>query len=329
MFFDTSTTENPRSIRKMKMKIAIIDLGTNSIRFDIYTLDQKLHIERTYRKKSMVRMGEDVFKTGSLSQSAIERTTATILEFNEVLKKQSINHVVAFSTCALREAKNSNEFIKKINEKTGIQLKIISGKEEARLISRGVLSNEKNIPSQGIYGLLDIGGGSTEFSICHKRTVLSQNSLALGSSRLTQLFNVKPPLSSKYRREMKDYIRSHFQETFPKAVTRSTPTLICSSGTAKAIFKIANALDFPTAPLSIGNLSKIISDIKNMSSDKLLAFPGMEPKRVDIIVSGGILLRQLAFLTNAEFLYLTENNLRDGIIDEELESLLKKNMANE
>lgn len=312
---------------KKHTKIAVIDLGTNSIRCDVYTSSNTVSFQRTYRKKSMVRLGENVFKSGQLSSPAMSRASEAIKEFSEVLKEQNIERTVAFSTCALRESNNARDFVDQVEAKTGIRLQIISGKEEARLISKGILSNEKDLPLEEAFGLVDIGGGSTEVSLCYKRAVLAQDSLPLGSSRLTQVFGAKLPLSSKPLSQMNNYIQDQFHKVFSSESWNSTTTLICSSGTAKAFFKIARAKGFSTNPLYINDLSKIISDIKNKNENELLAYPGMESKRVDIIVAGGILLQKISTLTGAQKIYLTEFNLRDGIIEEQIENLLKHKLG--
>ena len=307
------------------MKTAVIDLGTNSIRFDIYKLKTDLSIERTYRSKAMVRLGEKVFKSQKLGDKAMARTLDEFKKFADQLKLEEVDKVIAFSTCALREANNSNEFVDQVFEETGIRVEVISGNQEAELISKGILSNEI-LPEDGLFSLVDIGGGSTEMSLCYKRTVLEQGSLALGSSRLTQMFSSELPLQSKNRKEMRRHIRSVLEPLISKKLWKSTPSLVCSSGTAKAFMKIAVANDMAVQPLSLSDLTKIINDLKPMSSSELLKYPGMEPKRVDIILAGGILLQEIARETGAKNLYVTEFNLRDGILENELEGLLSQKL---
>lgn len=305
-----------------KVKIAVIDLGTNSIRFDLYEVKGGLKVERVLRKKYMVRIGENVFQTKKLSIKAMDRTEKAILEFSEIIKEQNIQKVIAFSTCALREANNSKEFIAKIKDKFGINIKVITGKEEARLISKGILSNDVEMP-KGLFALVDIGGGSTEVSFCYKRTALEQDSLPLGSSRLSQLFFTEFQSSSQLRKEARDYIKSVFLKSFPNKSLPPLSALVCSSGTAKAFMKLASAQGMPTQPLKLNDLSLILSDIKKLNKDELIAYPGMEIKRIDIIIAGGVLLKQMACLTGAKKLYYSEYNLRDGIITEQVESIIK------
>ncbi len=304
------------------MKIAVIDLGTNSVRFDIYELNNDLSVELVFRKKNMVRIGEEVFQTHKLSIEAMNRASEAIKSFSKLILEKKVERVIAFSTCALREAKNAKVFKERVKNETGIDLKIISGKEESRLISKAILSNEFFPKLNGIYALVDIGGGSTEISFCYKQIVLKQESLPLGSSRLSQLFELTPS-SSKSRKELKEHVSKVFIKLFPQDLWASVSGLVCSSGTAKAFIKIANAQGLSTDPLKVSDLSEIVNDIKRLSKKEILSYPGMDAKRVDIILAGGLLLKQIAYLTKAKKIYYSEFNLRDGIIEQEMENLLR------
>ena len=317
--------QNRKKKRAKSVKIAVIDLGTNSIRFDIYELKTDLNTSRIFRSKTMVRLGEEVFKSRKLGDKAMDRTLEEFKKFAQKIKSENVSKIIAFSTCALREASNAQEFVKRVLEETGIKVEVISGEQEAELISKGILTNEE-LPYDGLFSLVDIGGGSTEMSLCYKRTVLEQASLALGSSRLTQMFCTDSPLPVKQRKDMRKHIRSVMEPLTSKKLWKSTPSLVCSSGTAKAFLKIASALNMPVQPLDLRDLTQIINEIKNLDSTGILNYPGMEPKRVDIIISGGILLQEIARQTGAKQLYITEFNLRDGILENELEDFLSQKL---
>lgn len=136
----------------------------------------------------MVRLGQGVFIKGRLNHSAIKRTLDAFSSFKKTAEKLRVQKILAFGTSALREAEDRDGFIKLIKAKVGIDIHIISGQEEANLIALGILTNEKSLPN-GLFGLVDIGGGSTEISICKGDKVLFSDSFPLGTARLSASFS--------------------------------------------------------------------------------------------------------------------------------------------
>ncbi|RYZ70072.1 MAG: hypothetical protein EOP09_06640, partial [Proteobacteria bacterium] len=162
------------------MRVAIIDLGTNSVRFDVHQFGPKNLKQLLHREKMMVRLGQGVFATGKLNREAIRRTVLAFQSFQKTSGEMRVDRMVAFGTAALREAGDGQIFVETIKEKTGIEIQVISGAEEARLIALGVLKNEKR--AKGRHGLIDIGGGSTEITICLDKTPVVGASFSLGTA---------------------------------------------------------------------------------------------------------------------------------------------------
>ena len=161
------------------MRIAIIDLGTNSVRFDIQQLGPgKRQVRQLHREKIMVRLGQGVFLNGKLDRSAVTRSLHAFAKFQKVAHQYKAGKIIAFGTSALREVADSEKFLKAIVDKTGIQVRVISGTEEAQLIALGILSNEK--VGKEKFAMVDIGGGSTEISVCRGKAILHSTSFPLG-----------------------------------------------------------------------------------------------------------------------------------------------------
>ncbi|MEO5970726.1 MAG: hypothetical protein ABIQ95_12440, partial [Bdellovibrionia bacterium] len=176
------------------MRIGIIDLGTNSVRFDIHSVTPPGEAHLLHREKLMIRLGEGVFLDGKLDPHAIRRAVHAFMSFKNTAERFQVEKIVAFATSALREAKDAVHLIDRIRQKTQIEIRIISGEEEAKLIALGILSHES---FKGRYGLIDIGGGSTEISICHNKNILNSASFPLGAARLQQVFlKTSPPKST-------------------------------------------------------------------------------------------------------------------------------------
>ena len=316
------------------MRIAIIDLGTNSIRFDIHEVlpDRKgsLQHRRLYREKTMVRLGQDLFLNGKLSAEGKRRTLKAVQSFKLTMDALSVDRSVAFGTAAIRDASDGEAFLEEIKGRTGVEFRMISGAEEASLIAKGILNNEPK-PPKGIFALVDIGGGSTEVSICKGSTILHSVSFNLGVAKLQQVFlKTQPPLRTKSHptdpvADLRNFIKS---VVLPKTLIEHWPkagTILGSSGSAIALAKLVHQnKDRGHLPFQKKALSRVVSQIKTKTTAELLALPGMEPKRVDLILAGGILLDELAGLLQAKTIRTSEFALRDGILEAELARIPQK-----
>jgi exopolyphosphatase/guanosine-5'-triphosphate,3'-diphosphate pyrophosphatase len=307
------------------MRLAIIDLGTNSVRFDVVEVGENGEVIKLHREKLMIRLGERVFLRRRLDRHASEVCLEAFSSFQKTLKEFHVRRVVAFGTSALREARDGERLIEKIKKKTGITLRIISGDEEARLIARGILKYEKSL--LGKFALIDIGGGSTEVSICSGRKVLRGASFPLGTARLQQVFlkSIPPNLDENGKGTSLDQLRRHVRgillyrlvsEEWPK-VSR----ILGSSGTIRALTRISKK-ETGSPIIERNYLDDLVKRMLKMSRDGLLQVSGMESRRVDMILSGAILLQECMNAVHANRVELTEYSLRDGILDEQVEILL-------
>ncbi len=298
------------------MRIAIIDLGTNSVRFDIHQLGPKRTVSTLYREKVMVRLGQGVFVKGQLDRDAIHRTTHAFSTFKRIANEFSVQSIIALGTSALREAVDSGKLVSHIRKSTGIDIKVISGPEEARLIALGILSKEK-VKKQKM-GLIDIGGGSTEVSIVRGRKVLHCESFPLGTARLQQVFLKNSPPLKEDIEELRTYIQKTSETQISEKKWPKVKEAIGSSGTIKALAKIIKRT---TGKKNIEkkDLQGLIKKMSKMSTTQLLGLPGLESKRVDMILAGAVLLEEIMTVLGIKKIVPTEYSLRDGILEEQLE----------
>jgi len=314
------------------MRLAVIDLGTNSIRFDVHEISSNrkglVQHRRLYREKTMVRLGQDLFLAGKLSTEGKRRTLEAAHSFKETMDALHVDKIVAFGTAAVRDASDGEIFLKELEEKTGIHFRMITGAEEASLIAKGILHFEKN-PS-GIFALVDIGGGSTEVSICKGKKILRSHSFNLGVAKLQQVFlKTQPPAkiaAGKGKKktdpvqDLRNFIKSvvlpkMLIDRWPKA-----PRIIGSSGSVIALAKLIHGNKEASAiPFTKKALSKTVKTIENKTPIELLHLKGMEPKRVDLILAGGVLLDEVAGMLGTKQIKTSEFALRDGILVDELD----------
>jgi len=307
-----------RSITILIMRVAIIDLGTNSVRFDVHEFRAGKKNRLLYREKMMVRLGQGVFLKGKIDKQAMIRTLHAFKQFGRILDDLRVQKTIAFGTSALRESADGNFFVQKIKEETGIDVKIISGNEEAKLIAKGVLSNEKTLPFR--FALVDIGGGSTEINICKSKKTLFGDSFILGTARLQQVFLKRSPPREDSIKKMRAYIRNILSQKMQEEEWPKVPVVIGSSGTVKAIAKI---LKKKKGEIPVNELEKLVKKMSGMTTAQLLSIPGMESKRADMILAGSILLEEIAWSVGAKKIVPTEYSLRDGIMEEELDLLME------
>ena len=292
----------------MPMRVAIIDLGTNSVRFDVHAIGQTGKMKLLHREKLMIRLGRGVFLRGRMDVNAIERAVDVFRHFRHVADGLRVRKVVAFGTSALREAQNSSQLLEKVKTLTGIEIKVISGSEEAKLIALGILSNDA-VP-KGRFALVDIGGGSTEITICQGRRALLPQSFPLGTARLQQVFLKRSPPKESQILQLREYTRNILAQGLGKS--KSVDTVVGSSGTVRSVAKILGKKSF-----QLKELQALVKKMRTMSTTQLMDIPGMEPKRVDMILAGAILLEEILLKLGAKKVVPSEFSLRDGIIEEE------------
>src|SRR3954464_5767263 len=173
--------------------LAVIDLGSNATHLHIAQLSGG-HLSVLAEDRAAVRLGEQVFRTGRLSAPAIARTAVAMERFAKLAQRAGAAHVRAVATSAVREASNRAALVRTIRNHAGINLEVISGAEEARLVCLGVLQGE---PAGERALILDIGGGSTEIISARGEEPASSISLSLGSVRLTEFFVENDPIGGK------------------------------------------------------------------------------------------------------------------------------------
>jgi exopolyphosphatase/guanosine-5'-triphosphate,3'-diphosphate pyrophosphatase len=304
------------------MRIAIIDLGTNSVRFDIHHLGPKSQLRRLHREKIMVRLGTGIFLNGKLDSNAIRRTLQALGRFKRIADQYRVKKIIAFGTSALREAADRDRFLSEIHARTGIHIRVISGAEEAHLIARGILAGERKKRRfnrlKDPFALVDIGGGSTEISICHGNSVIHSQSFPVGTARIQQLFLRRSPPPAIEVAKARQYIRNIIFETVLPERWPAVKQVFGSSGTIRAVERILRKSS-KAGKIKRTQIASLVRDMAAMSTSELLEIAQMEAKRVDMILSGTLIFDECMDILGAEIAETTEFSLRDGILEEELE----------
>jgi exopolyphosphatase/guanosine-5'-triphosphate,3'-diphosphate pyrophosphatase len=300
-----------------KTRLAIIDLGTNSVRFDIHELYAPHKLRLIHREKLMVRLGENVFVNGKLDNKAIQRTLQTFLSFKRTCRDLKVDKLVAFGTSALREAEDSDRLLLPLRKKAGIDVRIISGREEAKLIAQGILKREKAVTRN--VGLVDIGGGSTEISLVQRGKITHSESFPLGAARLQQLFlKTSPPHEGK---TSVHYLRKHVRSVLKSVIKQDRwpkpKHLMGSSGTIRTLSRIAKRY-WKKKHIERDDLSRFVDDLTPLTVGEICLIPGMEVKRSDLILAGTVVFEECMRVLECDKASATDFSLREGILDQEL-----------
>lgn len=305
-------------------RVGVIDLGSNSIRLLLAQVDGEGRIQILNCVKSMVKLGEGAFGTKCLQPAAMDRTQGVLKTFASTCRAYGAEDIAAVATASVREAKNGREFTERVKAQTGIDFHVISGPEEARLVTVGV---ESSLPLADFpRAFMDIGGGSTEFSVSLNGEILAAESLHAGCVRLADLFfrSYSGRIPWSVFRDVQDYVREKAVMPFSRIRHQKPRELYASSGTAGALSEMAAALrgDGAVGPRYVtrDEAEKIAKLLCNSTPAERLQLPGMSARRLDVIVPGAAI-----FLTAMEELGLdrfevTDRGLRDGVLLQYLEN---------
>ncbi len=284
----------------MNNVIAAIDIGTNSFHLIITKIDSKKRFTVLTRAKEVVRLGSSSNDMKYISGDSLERGVETLKRFKMICDSYKAE-IIAVATSATREALNKEEFLQRVAKETGIEINIVSGYEEARLIYLGVLQSLDIFRKKVL--LIDIGGGSTEFLIGQKGEVIIASSLKVGAVRLTNKFSLNDNVSKNDLKNSRYFVKGAINQVVRTLENVDYDLVIGSSGTVNNIGSIINAENIPEEDADI-HLNGFVIRKKQLHNtlDKIygavtlqerLKIPGLDPKRADIITAGGVILEQI------------------------------------
>ncbi len=223
--------------------VGFVDIGTNAVRLLVVRINPNFSYTIISQEKEVVRLGEEEFKDNILKPQAMERAIFVCGKFASLAKTYGASEIIAVGTSAIREAQNQCEFLEKLHNETGLNVNVISGQEEARLICVGVSSGVDIGEEKAIF--IDLGGGSTEIAIGNQHECFSVDSLRLGAIRLTAKFigeGWTGPIENNIYKRIKQYARSKVHPLKPKVREYGARRAWGSSGTIINLAEIANKL---------------------------------------------------------------------------------------
>lgn len=282
---------------------AAIDIGSNAVRLLVSTItEQKGREDTDFRKTSLVRvpirLGEDVFEKSVISEKNIERMVDTMQAFNLLMKSHGIEKYKACATSAMREAKNGAEVVEKIKAKTGVEIEIIDGNHEAAIIAATDL--HELIKNDCNYLYVDVGGGSTEYTLYSSGKTVASRSFKVGTVRL--LNNL---VDDGAWEEMEKWVR---ETTRPyKKID-----LIGSGGNINNIFKTSGKKE--GKPLSLAYIKKYNDLLNSLSYEERVMDLKLKSDRADVIIPASKIYLSSMKWARADNIFVPKIGLADGII---------------
>lgn len=312
------------AISKSSEVVGFIDLGTNAIRLLVVRINPNFSYTVVSQEKEVVRLGEEEFKDNRLKPPAMERTIFICGKFAQLARTYGADKIIAVGTSAIREAENRDDFLQNLLRETGVNVHVITGREEARLIWAGVTS-EINIGEKKAL-FIDLGGGSTEIAIGNQYECFYAYSLKLGAIRLTSKF-IGEDWAGRVRydiyKKIRSYACSRIREAKTKVLEYGVRLAWGSSGTMINLAEISCKLlkkkrKSSVLTLSRKNLKKVAYILCALSLDERRKIPAINPDRADIIIAGAAVVEAIMEEFGIEEIVISHKELRDGLLVEYL-----------
>lgn len=314
-------------MKKNNKNIAAIDVGTNSFHLIVVHAKSNGNFEIIDREREVIRLGEgSAGDIKNIIPVAIERAVQALKRFKGIADAHGA-HLRAVATSAVRESLNKNELIKRVFDETGVEIEVISGYEEARLIYLGILKSVPVFDKKTL--VIDIGGGSTEFLIGEKGKTLYSVSLKLGAVRLAQKFFRNYELTEESLKECRSWVHGEIFNVAETAKRIGFDLCVGSSGTIMATGFMIEALikGRKAQNVILNNYEFTKNDfgyvrdevLNRKTEEKRKKIPGLDDKRADIIPAGIIILDEIFKLFGLEQMTISAYALREGIIIDTLQ----------
>jgi exopolyphosphatase / guanosine-5'-triphosphate,3'-diphosphate pyrophosphatase len=299
------------------MRVAVVDIGTNSTRLLIADVNPDGSAEELVRRSQVTRLGAGVDASGSLSREAVERTWAVLSSYRREIDDCACEANLAVLTSAVRDASNGAKFVTGVRDDYRLDARILTGDEEAQLTFLGAMSDRQEHREDPTV-VIDIGGGSTEFVIGTARKASFHVSLQTGVVRMSERhIHSDPPLPAELQRLAQE-TRGIFQEGLPEQLRTGICEGIAVAGTATSAAAIAQGLEpYDPArvhkyPLGLATVELLLARLAEMTEDRRRRVVGLEPGRAPTIVAGMILLSEAMRIFALDRVEVSERDILFG-----------------
>jgi exopolyphosphatase/guanosine-5'-triphosphate,3'-diphosphate pyrophosphatase len=293
------------------LKLAAIDIGSNAARLLITEVFEKEKADPVFNKINLVRvplrLGIDVFEKGIITPEKANKLIETIKAYKHLLNIYEVKYLKACATSAMRDALNAQEVLKQVQDATGIDIRVISGSEEASYINENHVA--EHLDKDRSYLYIDVGGGSTELTFFAKEKMIFKSSFNIGTLRL-----LKKKVREDQWDELKEYIKQNTRNY-------SNITAIGSGGNINKVFSLSKKKE--GKPLHVDLLKDYLKELSSVSLQERMELYKLREDRADVIVPALQIYVNVMRWANAAEIYVPKIGLADGLIHMLYEEIVK------
>ena len=312
------------------MKIAAIDIGSNSIKLAVVEAAASDSFAVLAREKETVRLGHETLTRQRMSAAAVERAIDCVRRFRSIAEARGAERVVCAATASVREAANARAFVREVERQTGVRVEILPGVEEARLVG---LAASRGCAGPGASLLnVDIGGGSTELALMRNGAAARLYSVKLGAVRLTDQFVKTDPVRPKALRAVRDEIQSmldraerELRRVGWQRTTGTSGTILAIGGALRRLRGLSPNGTAAAAPagggITFGDLVRFNERMAGMKLEERRSVRGISAQRAEIVVAGGQILEGVMRALSVNYIATCDWSLREGLIIDRLRGM--------
>ena len=288
---------HPSHLTGESLRLAAIDVGTNSIHMIVAQIDPDGGVTTLWRMKEPTGLGRGTFPDRRINAEAMDRAVATLGRFKHAAKGKQAEKIVAVATSAVREAANGGDLIERAWREHRVRVRVVDAREEARLIYAGARHGGCFGDAPDEPGLLvDVGGGSVEFVVGTNERAMVLESRKLGAARTTARFVKSDPPSKSDIKTLREHYQKELRPMVEQSIAPLRPErIVGTSGTLENIAAMLADPKDPDGPKAIdaGKLDKLVAQLLKTSSGQRSEWPGLDAQRKDQIVAGVVLVQEL------------------------------------
>lgn len=301
------------------MRIASIDIGTNTCNLSIAEYSESNKLEFLYKEKQAISLINTQFKNDIISQDSIQKLTNVLIKYKQTIDDLNTDKIIAVATSGVRNSANKKEVLKSIKDVIGINVIEIDGHTEAKFVYSGVKNAIKIGPEYIL--IIDIGGGSVEFIICNQNGILSTFSFDVGTSRLLSQHKFSDPLSNNDINNLHNIFNNNLNFLIEKCKELNVETLIGSSGSFETFVDLINGSKEQRADIlktnnniEIAKFEEIYNKLITYNYEQRSNMSGMEILRVKLIPIAAIITKLLIDKININNLIQSRYSIKEGVI---------------
>ena len=296
-------------------KYAVIDIGTNSVKFNISERRDDGTWQTIVDRAEITRLGEGLQETGEINSDAMERTVSAIAAMADQARKNNVAAIAAVGTMGMRTARNSQQFIDAVEQRSGVKIEIISGDDEGRLAYIAVKSGLGL--AQGALAIFDTGGGSSQFTFGHGDTVQERFSVNVGAVRYTEKYGLSGIVTPD---QLKSALAAIAADLIRLDNRPSPDSLVGMGGVLTNLAAVKHKLAkydpnvIQGSTIERAEIERQIALLCGKSLDERRTIVGLQPKRADVILAGACIVKTVMEKLGQDKLSVSDRGLRHGLL---------------